>query len=1142
MTIYSVPTIAALQDLSGTFATGEAALVDSYGAPVNGTSVSITGATNASPIVITTATNHNFVSGQIVVIVGVQGNTAANNTWVVTVTSSTQFSLNGSTGNAAYTSGGTASAVSMGDGGGGQFYWEGPVPLAATITGATLITATITGASNAGPIVITTSGAHGLSNYQNVLISGVLGNTAANGNWWIKVTGTNTFTLNNSDGRYASAYTSGGTVYSTVVTTAAATSVGAWSRVSIKGISGMTGLNGTWQPYQVGPVGNAAGSTSFSIGANISGTYTSGGYFGDGGITVLSNTNSGRWVRSITNPVNARWYGAVGDGVTDDWNAFMAAVGACGNAAPMTYAGYAWPGRTLYIPPSNSTASAGYLGYYLSKPLRIPRAMTVYGDGHHGQYPATKLLFAKGSCGIIVEGVDCGIPGPGGLGNDGMGFAAGSIIRNLWICGKDYNQWSPSTFWGGFFHVWWQPAGPNVWGPGRSFSSGEIIVPSPANFGTTLDPNTPTAAMLGLAFQASGTGTLTQGSTEPVWPTNIGETVTDGNITWTAILAVGIWIQTIAAVHDCYVSNFAGSGIQTGPIGLADGCKISNCTVMNVGGHGINMTYAVDDAICTIDTCIASQLNGYAYFDCAQSGGNLYLSCQTQCAILGGYFVKSGHCINCYQEGGSGAIYLGAAGIWDYGVAGTSIGTDVSNGFYGHYRKKWEARYVGGPNPSTSYPAGSVVQPTSPNGYYYATFNGGSTGTTEPPWPLGRTATVMDGAVKWECFGLSPLPSYTTSGTNWGVINGAINTGSTVNGINNAGTPRVFSNNDEDSTRWFQAGPTRKYVFFGWQSSRDDSFIQLLEENGGAGWQSLVYGTSGLANCYTGAPSWGRAYALSTNRAVTAGTAQFAGQLRIEYPFYLGSSYYKQIQMGVYDGPPTGNTWILGSFVWNSSPTSNGILGWVCTVASSGGSAGTWSPVTIVGGRLTHNMASNADYTVGTASASEKFSSIIEITDSGSLLTATRNIILPTWEGAIRTVYNSTHSTSKRALVFKTSGGSSIVTVLPGQHLRVYCNGTDIVPAFYNGAGITSISTTGGATTAALTGNVIEVSGTLTSNATINLPNQPGLACDLFNNTTGAFTVTFAAAGGTGFTVASGKRARGYVDGSSAFVRVSADT
>ena len=89
---------------------------------VTGPSGTITGATNASPIVIATSAPHGLATGMQVVIGGVGGNTAANNvppgllngqttapnpSWVITVVDATHFSLNGSTGNAAYTSGGT---------------------------------------------------------------------------------------------------------------------------------------------------------------------------------------------------------------------------------------------------------------------------------------------------------------------------------------------------------------------------------------------------------------------------------------------------------------------------------------------------------------------------------------------------------------------------------------------------------------------------------------------------------------------------------------------------------------------------------------------------------------------------------------------------------------------------------------------------------------------------------------------------------------------------------------------------------------------------------------------------------------------------------------------------------------------------
>jgi hypothetical protein len=70
----------------------------------------ITGATNASPISVT-ATAHGFATGNTVTITGVLGNTATNGTWVIIVIDANTFTLTGSTGNAAYTSGGTATAI-----------------------------------------------------------------------------------------------------------------------------------------------------------------------------------------------------------------------------------------------------------------------------------------------------------------------------------------------------------------------------------------------------------------------------------------------------------------------------------------------------------------------------------------------------------------------------------------------------------------------------------------------------------------------------------------------------------------------------------------------------------------------------------------------------------------------------------------------------------------------------------------------------------------------------------------------------------------------------------------------------------------------------------------------------------------------
>ena len=68
----------------------------------------------------------------------------------------------------------------------------------------------ISGATNAAPIVITTTTNHGLSSGDVVAISRVTGNLAANGNWAITVLSATTFSLTGSAG--SGAYVSGGFV------------------------------------------------------------------------------------------------------------------------------------------------------------------------------------------------------------------------------------------------------------------------------------------------------------------------------------------------------------------------------------------------------------------------------------------------------------------------------------------------------------------------------------------------------------------------------------------------------------------------------------------------------------------------------------------------------------------------------------------------------------------------------------------------------------------------------------------------------------------------------------------------------------------------------------------------------------------
>lgn len=75
----------------------------------------ITAASNASPIVITTATPHRYSTGDAVTVSNAAGNTAANGPWIVTEIDYLNFSLNGSTGNGAYTANSGSSVLTQPD-------------------------------------------------------------------------------------------------------------------------------------------------------------------------------------------------------------------------------------------------------------------------------------------------------------------------------------------------------------------------------------------------------------------------------------------------------------------------------------------------------------------------------------------------------------------------------------------------------------------------------------------------------------------------------------------------------------------------------------------------------------------------------------------------------------------------------------------------------------------------------------------------------------------------------------------------------------------------------------------------------------------------------------------------------------------
>jgi hypothetical protein len=92
--------------------TGSACAVEVYDSTgMKGAGLAVAGATYGAPIQVTTGYDHYLTTGDKVYISGAGGNTNANGYSTVTVTGPRTFTLDGKTGNGAYTSGGTVSVL-----------------------------------------------------------------------------------------------------------------------------------------------------------------------------------------------------------------------------------------------------------------------------------------------------------------------------------------------------------------------------------------------------------------------------------------------------------------------------------------------------------------------------------------------------------------------------------------------------------------------------------------------------------------------------------------------------------------------------------------------------------------------------------------------------------------------------------------------------------------------------------------------------------------------------------------------------------------------------------------------------------------------------------------------------------------------
>lgn len=246
-----------------------------------------------------------------------------------------------------------------------------------------------------------------------------------------------------------------------------------------------------------------------------------------------------------------------------------------------------------------------------------------------------------------------------------------------------------------------------AWTAGRAYQAGMVA-----------ESNNPGPYTMGLLFQAQNAGT--SGATEPAWPPVAGGTVNDNGITWKAI---GFYPGAFTGCSPMQIVSRASGGAETTI--AAEGDLIP-------GGNG-------------------EQLMGWSELLAMNSSGKV------------AFRAESAGFLRNDDESPSGIFTAGPGGgaLAKIAASGSTIGGRVACGFsamtamndagqvladaYGRrHAELWQPNHVFAPN--------TEIYPTVPSQLSFRTGLGGTSGPTEPAWPISPAQNVTDGTITWVGF------------------------------------------------------------------------------------------------------------------------------------------------------------------------------------------------------------------------------------------------------------------------------------------------------------------------------------------------------------------------------------------------------
>lgn len=648
--------------------------------------------------------------------------------------------------------------------------------------------------------------------------------------------------------------------------------------------------------------------------------------------------------------VNVRSFGAVGDGVTDDWQAFTNAIANFNSGNH--------DGATIFVPPGV---------YRLSKPLNINRGIELRGAWGEtvvasGKAGASVLLFDDGSHGIIVDRSTTSPDGSGAGDYAGLRhlvvLAAGKTVPNrhgITLRARAFVEFcNVSDFSGDGIHVvsasdMNSPRDFNTqWAQSTVYRPGDYVQHKSTGGG---DPDNAKRylCIVGGTSAAIGGG-----------PSGTANVVESTGVTWKYVsgcLANGFIITANRCTNNknngffCEGDNvnaalFTGNDATlNGDWGFLDNSFLGNTYIGNhTATNGMNAgRNATPASVANWATSTA-----YTVGQCVRANGLGYI------------------CITAGTSAGSGT-----------GPSGTS--SDITDGT-AHWAYKsliWR--------PSAAYAVGDYT--VNNGGKTYRCSVAGTTGATAPT-TTSTTTPEVDGTVSWRYVPTIPGPF----GMNldvWGVHDGNANSrctfignyseedqagnclrsfGISVGGLQGAGRQSA------DSAGYIEPGSPGgdgsylrmrgvRFDTKGESSPSEDTFVIVGDQSGGAGFFAFqqpnytdtmrlkfapaFYLNTNFYVCgFGGVPAnhgwgWGGESAKIGNRAVPP--AQLATSP--QHGIFIGAS--KVLSAAAAPSTSAG-TWgqgrfydfFVGDVVLNSAAAAGGTIGWVCTVD---GTAGTYT-------------------------------------------------------------------------------------------------------------------------------------------------------------------------------------------------------